>query len=65
MKWPAAYPLIDYLNKSFLNSLNTKEMSCIELGSGTGILGLYLGLCWEFKKLLLSDFDAKVISKNH
>jgi 2-polyprenyl-3-methyl-5-hydroxy-6-metoxy-1,4-benzoquinol methylase len=62
VQWPGAYPLTEYLSKTYFGGTveeNIKQQKCLELGSGTGILAVYLALKYPFKQLAITDYDQQ------
>ncbi len=63
MRWSAASPAINFFKKKredTASPINTEGKKGLELGSGTGALGLYLIKYGKFDEFHLTDFDLKV-----
>ena len=55
--------MIDFFKSQYLDKSETpltKDKQGIELGSGTGVLGLFIAKYGGFDKFYLTDFDENV-----
>ncbi|KAJ3380575.1 hypothetical protein HDU92_005889 [Lobulomyces angularis] len=56
--WVATYPMIQYFHENFTFETGT-NFNVLELGSGTGLLGIYLSFLGM--NVMLTDFDDSVL----
>jgi len=64
VRWNAAMPMIDYVKSNYIekdNASATEGKVGLELGSGTGALGIFIMKYAKFAEFYLSDFDEKSV----
>jgi hypothetical protein len=59
--WSATTPMIDYL-WDFYSKSSACRQSCLEIGAGTGIVGIYIAryLTKVFESVIITDNDEQV-----
>lgn len=64
VRWNAAMPMINWVKSNYIDKEATGSLTegklGLELGSGTGALGIFVLKYAKFAEFYLSDFDDKV-----
>lgn len=59
--WECTFDLIHYLN-AVIETLPSLQYNIVDIGCGTGFLGIYLSLKLYYSRLILQDFNKEVLT---